>query len=314
MGPDPPLSKGSPRLALLSGGVGGARLARGIAAVTDRATVIVNVGDDDEVYGLKVSPDLDTVLYTLAGIEGGQGWGIAGDSFAAMDRLHELGIDTSFRIGDRDLTTNVVRTAALAAGEPLSGVTAHVASSFGIGIKVLPATDERLRTRVLTTDGLWLDFQDYFVRRQHQDEVASLRFEGAESSVPAPGVIDAITSADAVIIGPSNPPLSIWPILAVPGLRKAIESAPRVVAVSPLFGGQALKGPAHRVMASLGLPPGNLGVIGAYDDLVSDIVIDPGDSADVAPLAPYAKVHVADTRIGGRDRATAFARYLIGLL
>lgn len=314
MGPDTPHSKGSPRIALLSGGVGGARLARGIAEVTDRTTVVVNVGDDDQVYGLEVSPDLDTVLYTLAGIEGDQGWGIAGDTFTAMGRLAEFDLDTSFRIGDRDLATNLVRTAALAAGDPLSVVTTRIAAAFAIGITVLPVTDDPLRTRVLTTDGDWLDFQDYFVRRRHRDEVAALRYEGAENAVPAPGVIEAIVSADAVIIGPSNPPLSIWPVLAVPGLRPAVAAAPRVIAVSPLFAGEALKGPAHRVMTSLGLPPGNLGVMAAYDDLASDIVIDEDDVADVTALAPHAKVHVTDTRIGDRDRAANFAHYLVDLL
>jgi LPPG:FO 2-phospho-L-lactate transferase len=294
--------------------VGGARLARGIAAATAEATVIVNVGDDDEVYGLNVSPDLDTVLYTLAGMEGDQGWGVSGDTFTAMDRIAGLGIDTSFRIGDLDLATNLVRTTALAGGEPLSVVTARIATAFGIGMRVLPATDGRLHTRVLTTDGDWLDFQDYFVRRRHEDEVAALRFEGAENAVPAPGVTEAVATAAAVIIGPSNPPLSIWPILAVPGIREAVAAAPRVIAVSPLFAGQALKGPAHRVMDSLGLPSGNLGVIAAYDDLISDIVIDKGDSADVSSLAPYAKVHVADTRFGDQGPAAIFARYLVSLL
>jgi LPPG:FO 2-phospho-L-lactate transferase len=294
--------------------VGGARLARGIAAATTEATVIVNVGDDEEVYGLNVSPDLDTVLYTLAGMEGDQGWGMAGDTFTAMDRIAGLGIDTSFRIGDRDLAINLVRTTAVAGGEPLSVVTTRIASAFGIGMRVLPATDGRLRTRVLTTDGDWLDFQDYFVRRRHEDEVAALRFEGAENAVPAPGATEAIATAAAVIIGPSNPPLSIWPILAVPGMREAVAAAPRVIAVSPLFAGQALKGPAHRVMDSLGLPSGNLGVIAAYDDLISDIVIDKGDDADVSSLAPYAKVHVADTRIGDQGPAANFARYLVSLL
>lgn len=299
---------------MLSGGVGGARLARGIVAATDQATIIVNVGDDDEVYGLSVSPDLDTVLYTLAGIEGDQGWGIAGDSFTAMGRLGDVGIDVSFQIGDRDLATNLVRTTALAAGESLSAITSRLVASFEIAAAVLPASDDLLRTRVLTSGGAWLDFQDYFVRRKHQDDVAALRFEGEKDALPAPGVIEAITSAEALVIGPSNPPLSIWPILAVAELREAIAASPRVIAVSPLFSGQALKGPARQVMASLGLPPGNLGVIAAYDGLISDIVIDSGDAADVASLAPYAKVHVTDTRLGDPARAKAFADYLIGLL
>lgn len=276
--------------------------------------MIVNVGDDEEMYGLHVSPDLDTVLYTLAGIEGDRGWGVTGDSFTAMDRMGEVGIDTSFRIGDRDLTTNLMRTAALSEGEPLSSVTNRIAALLEVAAVVLPVTDDRLRTKVLTTDGRWLDFQDYFVRRQHRDEVAALHFEGANRAVPAPGVTEAIATSDAVVVGPSNPPLSIWPILAVPGLREAVDSVARVIAVSPLFRGEALKGPAHQVMASLGLTPGNAGVLAAYGDLVSDIVIDEDDRADVAALSPHAKVHVTDTRIGDRDRAGAFATRLLELL
>ena len=300
---------------MLSGGVGGARLARGLAAVVPAAqtSVIVNVGDDENLYGVRVSADLDTVLYTLAGIEGPHGWGISGDTFTVMGHLAARGVDTTFRLGDRDLATCLIRTAALASGEALSAVTATLAASFGIGLTLLPATDDPVATRVGTDDG-WLSFQEYFVRRSHQDDVRSLDF-GADASTPGPGVIDAIEAADLVIIAPSNPPLSIWPILAVPGIGPAMAAARTrvpVVAVSPLFGGRALKGPADRVMRSLGLPDGNAGVAAAYAGLVSHLVVDEGDAADATALGRNGLTVLAmDTHVGDADAAARFARRLI---
>ncbi|MBM3694322.1 MAG: 2-phospho-L-lactate transferase [Actinobacteria bacterium] len=301
---------------LLSGGVGGARLARGLVAAMppDDLTVVVNVGDDEVVYGLDVSPDLDTVAYTLAGREGPQGWGLAGDTFAVMGHLAALGVDASFRVGDADLATNLARTAARRSGEALSAVTARLAASYGVACRLLPATDDLLRTRLCTPAGEWLSFQEYFVRRGHRDEVAALAYEGAASSRPAPGVLEAIAATSLVIVAPSNPPLSIGPILAVPGIREAVEDARRVVAVSPLFGGRALKGPADRVMASLGLPPGNAGVLAAYDGLLTDLVVDEGDAADRESLdAGGVRLHAADTRIAQPEAAARFARWLLGL-
>jgi len=303
-------------IVLLSGGVGGARMARGLAAVLPPAalTVVVNVGDDDEIYGLHVSPDLDTVAYTLAGREGPPGWGVAGDTFAVMGHLGALGVDTNFRVGDADLAVNLARTAALRCGESLSAVTVRLAAALGLACRLLPATDDCLRTRVHTAAGEWLSFQDYFVLRGHRDEVAEVRYEGAGAARPAPGVLEAIAAASLVVVAPSNPPLSIWPILAVPGIRDAMAAAPRVIAVSPLFGGRALKGPADRVMAALGLPAGNSGVLAAYDGLLTDLVVDQGDAADVATLAGTAvRLHAADTRIAARDDAARLARYLLDL-
>ena len=304
------------RVVLLSGGVGGARLARGLAALDDiDLTIVVNVGDDETVYGLHVSPDLDTVVYTMAGIEGPEGWGLTADTFTVMKRLSLLGTDTRFRIGDRDLATNLFRTQELLAGVGLCEVTARLAAALGVPGKILPATEHPVRTKVKTVDNEWLSFQDYFVMRSHQDEVADLRFDGAETAAPSPGVLSAIEVADAVIIGPSNPPLSIWPILAVREIAAAVESAERVIAVSPLFGGRALKGPADRVMASLGLPPGNAGVIAAYGGLLSDVVIDTGDAGERAQLSEYGpKIHVGDTRIADPGAAWSFADWLVDLL
>jgi len=280
----------------------------------DDLTVVVNVGDDEVVYGLEVSPDLDTVAYTLAGREGPQGWGLAGDTFAVMGHLAALGVDASFRVGDADLATNLARTAARRSGEALSAVTARLAASYGVACRLLPATDDLLRTRLCTPAGEWLSFQEYFVRRGHRDEVAALAYEGAASSRPAPGVLEAIAATSLVIVAPSNPPLSIGPILAVPGIREAVEDARRVVAVSPLFGGRALKGPADRVMASLGLPPGNAGVLAAYDGLLTDLVVDEGDAADRESLdAGGVRLHAADTRIAQPEAAARFARWLLGL-
>ena len=302
------------RTVLLSGGVGGARLGRGLAAVVppDRLTVIVNVADDDVVYGLHVSPDLDTVVYTLAGIAGPEGWGIAGDEFRVLERLAGLGTDTTFRIGDRDLATCLYRTEALAAGMRLSEVTRALVRAFGLETAVLPASDDPVRTRLRTTDGEWLDFQQYFVHRGHRDDIDAVEYRGADAAAPAPGVLAALRAADVVIIAPSNPPLSIWPVLAVPGLRDAVGAAPYTIAVSPLFGGKALKGPADRVMAGLGLPPGNAGVLAAYDGLIDALVVDEADRTDAIELDTGGiAIHAADTRIAERDAAAAFAAVLL---
>jgi LPPG:FO 2-phospho-L-lactate transferase len=287
-------------------------MARGLAAVPGLhdPTIVVNVGDDELIYGVHVSPDLDTVMYTLAGIEGPHGWGIAEDTFEIMDRMAELGTDTAFRLGDRDLSTNLIRTAALSAGERLSDVTNRLVEAFDIAARLLPATDDRSRTVIDTAEGEQLAFQEYFVLRQHRDEVAAVSYEGADASAPAPGVIEAIASADLVVIAPSNPPLSIWPILAVPGIRAAVRDA-RVAAVSPLFGGKALTGPADRVMAALGLPSGNAGVLAAYEGLLALLVVDSSDRADESLSTAETRVVSADTRISEPVAATRFAEWLI---
>lgn len=294
----------------LSGGVGGARMARGLAALPDvDLTVVVNVGDDASNHGLYISPDLDTVIYTMAEIEGPQGWGRAGDTFDLNDELARFGVDNTFQLGDRDLALKLYRTNQIASGTTLSEVTEMVARSFAIDATVLPGTDDEVRTAVRVADG-WLSFQDYFVTRGHRDEVLELRFDGAEHATPAPGVIDALSAADVVIIGPSNPPLSIWPILAVPGLRDAITTHPAVTAVSPLIGGKTIKGPADRVMAALGLPSGNRGVAAAYEGLIDRLVIDVADGDDAAAMNGI-EVVVAETLIKDLDAATRLASQLL---
>ena len=312
--PDPgPVTR---RVALLSGGVGGARLARGFEHLEDvESTVVVNVGDDDTFYGWSVSPDVDTVLYTLTGQEGPAGWGRAGDTMVLMDHLARFGVDTRFRIGDADAALNLYRTLRLRDGDPLHAITADLAGMMGVRSTVIPATDDRLRTEVLTGPGHWMAFQEYFVLRGHRDEVTEVRFVGESTARPAPGVVEAIAGADAVVIAPSNPPLSVWPILAVREIAAAVRGARRVMAVSPLFGGRALKGPADRVLTSLGFPPGNAGVAAAYPGLIQDFFIDSADQADVPALSRSGlSVHAGPTRIAGVEQAIGLARRMIGLL
>ncbi len=294
----------------LSGGVGGARLARGLDRLDNvDLTIVVNVGDDEDIHGLHVAPDIDTVVYTLAGLEGPHGWGRSGDTFAANDAIGALGSDNTFKLGDRDLAMNILRTEALRAGTSLSTFTSEVTKHLGIGASVLPASDGRQRTTIETDTGEKLSFQEYFVLRQTRDTVASVGFDG--SPTPGPGVLDAINRADLVFIAPSNPPLSIWPILAVEGVRDAVSRHHNVVAVSPLFGGKALKGPADRVMASLGLPPGNAGVLAAYDGLLGRLIIDDADAADIPHLDGPVSVSALDTRISEADAAVTFCEKVL---
>jgi LPPG:FO 2-phospho-L-lactate transferase len=263
------------------------------------------------MYGAYVAADLDTVTYTLAGIEGPYGWGIAEDTFRVLDEMSHRGVDISFRLGDRDLATCLQRSAALRDGATLSSVTAEITRALGIRPRILPATDDPLRTRVRIGDGSWLPFQEYFVIRGNRDEVTAVDYHGAAEAKPAPGVIEAIAGADMVVIAPSNPPLSIWPILAVPGVRAAVAASERVVAISPLFGGKALKGPADRVLASLGMPAGTAGILEAYAGLISTLVIDSTDAADSALATDEVGVLAADTRMTTAAEGARFAAWLM---
>jgi LPPG:FO 2-phospho-L-lactate transferase len=272
------------KVALLSGGVGGARFARGLvdAAGGSNLTIVGNVGDDLEVLGMSVSPDLDSILYALAGLHDEErGWGRSGETWEALDTVSTLGGEDWFRLGDRDLGLHLVRTQALRAGERLSAVTARLARALGIEPAVLPATDDRLRTWIDTPAGSF-PFQEWFVARGHRDEVDGVRFEGDPHA--APGVLEAIESSDAILIAPSNPYVSIWPILAVPEIRAALE-ARRVpsVAVSPLVGGRAVRGPADRMLARMagGTTPEH--VAGCYSGLIDALVVDESD-----PTGPHA--------------------------
>jgi LPPG:FO 2-phospho-L-lactate transferase len=272
----------------LAGGVGGARLAHGLqqALPPGDLTVVVNTADDTERHGLLVCPDHDTVLYTLAGIANRElGWGIAGESWAVMDQLGVYGEETWFRLGDRDLAAHIVRTAALRDGARLTDVSLHLQASLGVPTRILPMADTPVRTRVLVDAG-WLDFQDYFVRLRQQPDVRGVTFDGAPVAAAPAEVRDAFASADAIVVCPSNPVVSVAPILAVPGMREAIDAARargiRAAAVSPIVGGRALKGPADRMLASLGHEVSALGVARMYAGLVDVFVLDTVD-ADLAP-------------------------------
>ena len=276
-----------PAVVALAGGVGGAKLADGLQAhLGERLAVVVNTGDDCERHGLLVMPDHDTVLYNLAGIEQVEwGWGIEGDTHAAMAQLGAYGEETWFSLGDRDLALHVARTDRLRAGGRLTEVCLGLQRSLGIAARILPMADEPVRTEGRTADG-WLEFQDYFVRLRQAPEVLELRFAGIEAARPTPEVRAALADASAIVVCPSNPLVSVAPILAVPGLRDDLLAARNrgvpVAAVSPIIGGRALKGPADRMLASLGLEVSAVGVARLYADVVDTFVLDTVDAA----LAP----------------------------
>jgi LPPG:FO 2-phospho-L-lactate transferase len=286
-----------PRVVALAGGVGGARLAEGLAQVlpAERLTIIVNTGDDFEHLGLSICPDLDTVCYTLAGWNNPTtGWGRAGETFQALESLAELGGPAWFRLGDRDLGLHLERTRRRQLGQPLSRITADFCRAMGINPTVLPMTDDATPTWVYTSEGE-LPFQEYFVRRQCIPQVTGFRFDGAEHARPAPGVLEALTGAELVVICPSNPWVSIDPILAIPGILPAVQSRP-VVAVSPIIGGQTVKGPAGKMFQELGITPSAQAVADHYTDLLHGFVIDRVDADLAGPIeAQGIPVLVTDT-------------------
>jgi LPPG:FO 2-phospho-L-lactate transferase len=278
------------KVAVLTGGVGGARFLRGMVDAVDPSgvTAIVNVGDDLEVLGLAVSPDLDSVLYTLAGWgDEERGWGRADETWHALETVEALGGETWFRLGDRDIGLHLLRTAAVRAGTPLSAVTMRLAAAAGIEATILPATDDRLSTWLETPNGSFA-FQEWFVARAHRDPVDRVRFEGATHARPAPGVLEALHEADAIVIAPSNPYVSIGPILAVERIRRALERR-RVpcVAVSPLIGGRAVKGPAATMLERLqgGTTAGH--VADCYSSLIDALVFDEVDAADASAVSAH---------------------------
>jgi LPPG:FO 2-phospho-L-lactate transferase len=275
------------KVTVLSGGVGGARFLSGLVPLAD-VTVIGNVGDDVEVLGLRVSPDLDSILYTLAGrADEERGWGRAGETWNALATVSELGGEDWFRLGDLDVGLHLVRTEALRSGEPLSSVTARFALALGLDATLLPATDDRLRTWIATAAGE-LPFQEWFVARSHKDEVDGLRYEGAERARPAPGVLEALAEAELIVFAPSNPYVSIHPILAVEPIRAAIEARTvPSIAVSPLIGGRAVKGPADRMLQRLAGGTAPVQVTQCYKGLIDALVLDEADSPaglDVRPI------------------------------
>lgn len=290
----------------LAGGVGGAKLAHGLAQCLppQDLTVVVNTGDDFEHFGLSISPDLDTVCYTLAGLANPQtGWGLAGESWTALEQAKALGAPAWFNLGDRDLGTHLERTRRLRAGEALSAITADFCRAWGIGPTVLPMSDQAVRTMVQTAAGGELAFQNYFVELRCEPEVGGFRFAGLEAAEPAPGVLVALAAADLVVICPSNPWVSIGPILGLPGLRAALAAKP-VLAVSPIVGGQAIKGPAAKMFRELGIEPSPLAVAHYYDGLLAGLVLDRVDAAQqtavrelgIMPLATDSIMHDLNDR------------------
>jgi LPPG:FO 2-phospho-L-lactate transferase len=267
----------------LAGGVGGAKLAAGLEAVLARGelSVVVNTADDFDLWGLHVCPDLDTVMYTLSGIANPvTGWGIEGESFDALEMLARYGEDTWFKLGDRDLATHILRTARLRAGETLTDIITDLSTALGIRSAILPMCDEPVATVLDTPDGP-LEFQEYFVRRGQRDEVLGMWLRGIGDARPTDAGREALAAADLVVLCPSNPVVSIGPILAVPGMREALASAPVPrVAVSPIVGGRALKGPADRMLASLGVEVSPVGVARMYEGLVDGMVIDGVDEGE----------------------------------
>ncbi len=287
------------RITVLAGGYGGAKLSHGLARASEAAvargepaielSIVANTGDDLELHGLAISPDLDTLLYTLAGLANEEtGWGLRDETWSSAAMLARLGAPTWFQLGDRDLGANLWRTARLRDGQRLTQVTASLATALGVDARLLPMTDAPVRTELLTADG-WLEFQEYFVHRHHGDAVTAVRYRGAESALPTAEVTDAIASADLLVLAPSNPFLSIGAILAVPGIADALRQVPaRVVAVSPIVGGVALRGPADQLFRTLGGDASALGVAQHYQQrypgLVDALVIDATDASDAGPI------------------------------
>jgi LPPG:FO 2-phospho-L-lactate transferase len=275
------------KVVALAGGFGGARFVRALVSTLtpEDVTAIVNVGDDIEMFGVHISPDIDSVVYTLGGIfDEDRGWGRADETWNALETIAELGDEPWFRIGDRDLGLHLVRTELLRGGQPLSSVTARIARALGIAARVVPATDDRLRTRIATAEGE-LDFQEWFVARGHRDEVLGVRYDGAKQARPAPGVLEALAQADAILIAPSNPFVSIGPIVAVSAVQEAI-AARRVpcIAVSPLIGGRTVKGPADRMLANLAGGTSPKHVASCYEGLIDALVVDEADADKLEAL------------------------------
>ncbi len=311
-----------PLVAVLAGGVGAAKLLRGMvrAVPGHRVTAVVNTADDLVLHGLHVSPDLDTVTYTLAGeVNPETGWGLRGETWQAMDALERFGTPTWFRLGDRDLGTHLHRTGRLAAGVGLAEATREVAGAWGVEATLLPMTEDRVATMVTvdddTADGTEVGFQDYFVGLRHEVAIRSVRFAGADSARPGPGVLDALRDAPTVVVAPSNPIVSIGPLLAVPGVADVLaDRRSEVVAVSPIVDGAALKGPADRMLRELGHEPSVAGVARLYRDVAATLVVDRADAglADAVEAEGMDCV-VTDTVMTDVDVATDLCRTLLGI-
>jgi LPPG:FO 2-phospho-L-lactate transferase len=302
----------------LAGGVGASKLLRGLVEVAgqEALTIIVNTGDDIELHGLRISPDLDIVTYTLAGVvDEARGWGIAGDTFTGLARLGQFGRETWFQLGDQDLALHIHRTDGLRRGLRLSEVADGVRRAFGLRCRVLPMSDQPVPTTVITDDGP-MHFQEYLVRRGAKDEVRGVRFEGVDRAEPAPGVLGAIAAAEGIVVCPSNPVISIGPILAVPGIREALRDAPApVVAVSPVVGGRSLKGPTDKFLRGLGDEVSASAVARLYRDFLDILILDRQDAAEAATIeAMDIRTHVTQTIMWRLPEKVALAREVLAAL
>jgi LPPG:FO 2-phospho-L-lactate transferase len=307
------------KVAALAGGVGGAKLlvglSRALGGPHDELAAIVNTGDDAVIYGVHISPDVDIVTYWLAGIaDFDRGWGIAGDTFNVVEALAELGRETWFRLGDRDFATCLFRTERMREGASLSAITDEIRRTLGVEARVLPATDDTVRTNVITADGRTLEFQEYFVKDRFEPEVTEVLFAGAADAKPAPGILDTIASADKVVVCPSNPVVSVGPMLALPGIRDALRVHPKVVAVTPIVRGSALRGPADRLLASTVGDSSASAVARMYADFLDTFVVDATDAEETERVSDLGVNAVArDTVMTDHGRAEALARSLLEL-
>ena len=301
-------------ICVLTGGTGGAKFIDGLRQVMppEEITIIVNTGDDLLWWGLYVSPDIDSITYVLSGLLSRErGWGVKGDTFLCLQAMGQLGEPTWFHTGDRDLAIHLLRSRLLAEGKTLSEATATICEKLGVKARIIPMSDSRVETRVDTPSGE-LSFEEYFVRRWFQDPVSSVRFAGATDAEPTPGVIEAITAADAIIIAPSNPITSIGPILAVPGICEALRSVHRVIAVSPIIGNAAVAGPAGILMTAQGLPCSIAGVAKAYEDFLDLLICDSRDARAAEELRKSGlRVQCAQTLMRSSDDRAALARTVL---
>lgn len=305
-------------ICVLTGGTGGAKFVDGLRQVMpeEEIAVVVNTGDDLQWWGLYVSPDVDSITYVLSGLLSGErGWGVKGDTFFCLQAMGQLGEPTWFHTGDRDLAMHLLRSRLLAEGKTLSEATSIICAKLGVKARVLPMSNSRVETRVDTPAGE-LSFEEYFVQRWYQDPVKSVRFAGASDAEPAPGVVDAITAADAVLFAPSNPVTSIGPILAVPGVREALQRARgKVIAISPIVGNAAVAGPAGILMQAQGLPCSIAGVAQAYGDFLDILICDTRDARAAEVLRKNGvRVHCTQTIMRTTDDKAALARQVLSFV
>lgn len=299
----------------LAGGVGAAKLLRGLIQIIPPQDLVIvgNTGDDLELYGLHISPDLDIIMYTLAGIvDETKGWGVSSDTFNCLDMLGKLGVETWFKLGDRDLAIHIMRTKMFKEGMTFSRITAELCKMLGAKAKLVPMSDNPVRTKILSGK-LRLEFQEYFVKRETKDMVTSVLFEGADKAKPAPGIIKAIRDADRVVLCPSNPILSISPMLSISPVRRELQKTDAyMVGVSPIVGGKALKGPADRIMASMGLEVSAYGVAEFYNDLLDHFIIDKADEHQKRRIEELGmKVTVTDTIMSNLEDSVRLAKIIM---